>query len=826
MTHAPPVHCIAPVENGASRCPVRDRQNDVSLTAGAPVIFVTQNRPNRRERARSIRTRLPCMASEEGDDGPLVGRTDTLAEIQSDLRNVGPGGTAAVFVTGESGVGKSRLLRETARTMGDAGYSVLSGTCLDIGDASPLHPVLQALRQYQPDLLQWDQAAGADALLDRVSRDLRTVAGEKDLLLVLDDLQWADRSTRQLLLYLLAGLGDVKLSVLAGVRAEALHGAHPLRRVLAELRRLRSVRVVDLAPLDRDQTVELVTAIAGDGIEPEDADRVYKRSGGNPFVAEELARDLRDGRVELSDTLREIFLSRVDELPANAHAVVHAVAAGVEPVEHAVLARVVPLPEPDLIDAVRAAVAHRFVASAADGYRLRHRVVAEILEPEVLRAEPAAWHRRYAEAMETVGSAPEHARLAHHWQQAGEPARALPSVVAAARSAEKLYGFTEAHRYWTLALQLISDDAPERTELLAHAAESAHQCGEHLRALARLEELAGRPDAPGRCDMHLRRARYLAAAGRSATAEVEYERALDAPDCSPRQKASAAAYLAELLLHLGRYADANTRAREALEMAEVNGSTADLVRASAALGFSSAFREDPDAGLAVIRQAVTIAERSGHPDDLGVAYLHLAELLTGPLNNVEEGVLVARRGAERLASLGVGRTYQTRLLAIAGNGLFRVGQWAEADAVLETAMRNRPSGADAVELLLARCRLWVGFGDVDAAHRGLAAVATVLAGGGARYVLPMLTLRAGRARWQARHAEARVAVQRGLTETRSDDLVLLGVLAWHGLRAEAEAHAAGEQVDPVAIRRLRTVVDRMTEGVGNAASPVRAVIDG
>ncbi|MGX6605524.1 helix-turn-helix transcriptional regulator [Micromonosporaceae bacterium Da 78-11] len=764
------------------------------------------------------------MAS-EGDDGPLVGRTDTLAQVTSDLHHVGPGGTAAVFVTGESGVGKSRLLRETAEAMRGAGVSVLSGTCLDIGDASPLHPVLQALRRHDHS----GQTAGADdagALLERVSRDLRAVAGDRRLLLVLDDLQWADRSTRQLLLYLLAGLGDIQLSVLAAVRAEALHGAHPLRRVLAELRRLRSVRVVDLAPLDSEQTLELVAAIAGGTVEPEDADRVYKRSGGNPFVVEELARDLRDGRVELSDTLREIFLSRVDELPANAHAVVHAVAAGVEPVEHAVLARVVKLPEDQLLEAIRAAVAQRFVAGSTEGYRLRHRLVAEILAHEVLPAEAGALHRRYAEALEDQGTALDHTRLAHHWQQAGEPARALPSVVAAARSAERLYGFTEAHRYWTLALDLTADDAPERTELLAHAAESAHRCGEHLRALSRLEELAGRPDAPGRCDLHLRRARYLAAAGRFATAESEYENALRAPDCTPRQRASAAAYLAELLVQLARYADANTRAREALDQAEVNGSTADLVRASAALGFSAAFREDPDVGLAVIRHAVEIAERSGHPDDIGCAYLHLAELLAGPLNNVEEGVLVARRGAERLASLGVGRTYQTRLLAVAGNGLFRIGQWAEADAVLEAAMRHRPSGADAVELLLARCRMWVGFGDVQAAHRDLDAVATMLAGGGARHVLPMLTLRAGLAMWQRRHAEARAAVQRGLTETRSDDLVLLGVLAWHGLRAEAEAHADGEPVDQAAIRRLKVVVDRMTQGVGNAAIPVRAVVDG
>ena len=203
------------------------------------------------------------MASEP-DDAPLVGRSATLAEISSDLLDVGPGGTAAVFVTGESGVGKSRLLRETAEVVRATGAAVLSGTCLDIGDASPLHPVLQALRRIRPGAAAASDAEGdAGALLDRVSRELRAVAGDRRLLLVLDDLQWADRSTRQLLLYLLAGLGDVRLSVLAAVRAESLQGTHPLRRVLAELRRLRSVRVVDLAPLDRDATRELVAAIAG-----------------------------------------------------------------------------------------------------------------------------------------------------------------------------------------------------------------------------------------------------------------------------------------------------------------------------------------------------------------------------------------------------------------------------------------------------------------------------------------------------------------------------------------------------------------------------------
>ncbi|MDG4814427.1 AAA family ATPase [Micromonospora sp. WMMD956] len=780
----------------------------------------------------------------------LVGRADHLTTLQSVLLDgAGPGQTAAVFVTGESGVGKTRLLREAGNRFRAAGALVLTGACLDIGNASPMHPVHQALRRLDMELPDWDTRTAsavrgllqlfteepwgpdrAEGLVERVSRGLHLVAQGRPLVLVLDDLQWVDRSTRQLLLYLLAGLGDLQLSVLAAVRAESLQGTHPLRRVLTELRRLRSVRVVDLAPLDRAGTEQLAAAVLGGPLDARLAESLWQRSGGNPFVVEELARDLREGRDGLSETLREVFLSRMDALPQAAHAVVHAVAAGVEPVPHWLLAEVTRLPEGELIEAVRAAVAHRFLVGDDDGYRLRHRLVAEVLAHELLPAERSALHRRYAEALTTAPAELHQARLAHHWRLAGEPARALPAAVAAAQEAERLHGYAEAHRHWSLALQLADANdhtGIDRAMMLAHAAEAAHHCGEHARALSLLEELADRTDAPPTATLRIRRARYLAAAGRSAPAEAEYRRALAAADCTPRERATAAAHLAELLLHLGRYADAGERAREALELAaQVEGSVSEVVLASMALGFSEAYLEDPDAGLAVMREALDTAERAGRPEDVACAYLHLAELLTGPLNILEEGVVVARRGAERVAELGLGRTYETRLLAIATNGLFRVGQWAEAEKVVAAALRHRPSGADAVELLLARCRLWVGYGDIAAADRDLEAVATVLAGGGARHVIPLLTLRAELAMWQGRHDLARQAVQRGLTEIRSDDVGILAALVWHGLRAEAEAHAARAPVDTTAVRRLREVAERVARKSEHAARPVRNVVDG
>ncbi|MEU5553628.1 AAA family ATPase [Micromonospora sp. NPDC047793] len=778
--------------------------------------------------------------------GPLVGREAELQLIESELlADITPGGTAAVILSGVAGVGKSRLLQEASSRLSAAGAVVLRGTCLHIGD-SPLHPLIHALRRLDTDRMAGntrvasavrelqqmaaDRTAapdGAGALLERVSRGLRLIAQGYPLVLVLDDLQWADRSTRQLLLYLLAGLGDLQLSVLAAVRAESLQGAHPLRRVLTELRRLRSVRVLDLGPLDRGETEQLAASIVGEPLPSEAAEQLWRRSGGNPLVVEELSRDMREGRDDFSDTLREVFSARVDALPQPAHRAVHAVAAGAEPVEHWLLARVVGLPEHDLLEAVRAAVSHRLLVGSDDGYRLRHRLVAEVLEDELLPPERRVLHRRYAEALTSAPGELQQARLAHHWRLAGEPERALPAAVAAAEEAERLHGYAEAHRHWSVAVEL-AEGLPgvDRAKLLARAAEAAHHCGEYARALALLKELAD-TDIPA-CELHIRRARYLAAAGRSALAEVEYEQALAVADCTPGQRATAAARLAELLLQLGRYAEAGQRAREALALAEqVDGATTEVVLASAALGFSEACLEDPDTGLTVLRRALATAERAGRPEDVALAYLYLAELLTGPLNILEEGVVVARRGAERVAELGLGRSYETRLLAIATNGLFRVGQWAEAEKVVATALRHGPSGADAVELLLARCRLSVACGEVEAADRDLDAVATMLAGGGSRHVIPLLTLRAGLAMWQGRHDVARHAVQRGLTETRSDDLVILAVLVWHGLRAEAEAHASRTvAVDDNAVRRLREIADRVASRSERAARPVRYVVDG
>jgi DNA-binding CsgD family transcriptional regulator/tetratricopeptide (TPR) repeat protein len=794
------------------------------------------------------------MARDAGEV-PIIGRTAQVRLLIESFREVEQGDTAAVFVTGDSGVGKTRLIRAATEQMRRSGATVLSGACLDIGDAVPLYALRQALRRFElaaqrsgtpttavQELLALLDAGpgGADTaggLLDRLCRGLSTVSEGRPLVFAVDDLQWADQTTRELVLYLLANLEGIRLLLIAAIRAEALHGTDPLRRMLAELRRLRSVRVLDLAPLDRAQTDELAATIVGRSLAPDDAELVWARSQGNPFLVHELARGAREGRVGLSDTLREIVLSRVDALPRPARAVVHAVAVGAEPVEHALLGPVVRLDEEELIEAARTAVEQRILVAEEDGYRCHHHLIKEVVGTQLLPGERAGLHRRYAEALlEVSGGQAQPARLALHWRLAGERTQALLATIAAAEEAELRYGFAEAFGHWSTALELalpvpvVDAAGGDRRSLLRRAAEAAYRCGEYQGALGMLEELATGTAGAQPCWLRTQRARYLAAAGRPAEAEAEYDRAMAAIGGTARDRAVAAAYSAELLLQLGRYADAGQRAREALELARtVEDSTSSVVLASTALGFSQAYLNDPVAGLAAVEEALQTAERSGSPVDVAGAYLQLAELLTGPLNELERGVVVAHRGAEWVEEVGLGRTYGTRLLAVAANGLFRIGRWADAEEVITAALRHRPSGADAADLLLARCRIWLGYGELDAAEEDLEAVEALLAGGGARQVLPLLTLRAGLAIWRGQYVVAREAVWQGLRPDllRSDDVWLLAPLVWHGLRAEAEAHATGAgQPDPETVAHLRQVTEQIAASSARAAGPVHDAVVG
>jgi DNA-binding CsgD family transcriptional regulator len=798
---------------------------------------------------------------------PLVGREDDVAALTGALDAVQQGRMATVFLVGDAGVGKTRLVQDLVSRADRVNATVLLGGATDIAESPPFWPVASALRtllrsprgdEVQRQLSPWaDQLEELVALrpavpalggpqarvqtLELLHRVVLRLAGGSVVVLVVEDLQWADRSTLDLLAYLVANLADERVLVVATHRTELASDSSAARTMISELGRHRQVRCLEVAPLRREAVAAMVDALAPGRTDL--VELVWKRSAGNAFIAEETLRAAMDGDpTGLPTTLRELVLSRVNRLSEPALRAVRAIALCDGPLPHRLLDTVLDGGGPDLFDALREAVNAGVVVvdDGTDGYRLRHGLMTDVLIRELLPGERVHLHRRYAVALEAAWARElpgVDARLAHHWQSAGDVQRAAAATVAAAEAAGRVRGYAEAHRHWLRAARLAGEStaAPvSRSGCLERAAEAAHLAGDADQAVALLAErlrMAETPDEPGDLDkalLHARTGQYLVAAGRGGEAALAFGRATALLPAvgAEQERAEVLGGHASALWTAGDFAAAQATAERALQLARRMGLAVEEARALATLGFSLAYREDPEAGENALRESLAVAERAADPREVARAYRSLAELLSGPLNELDRGIEIARVGIERVRALGLVRSAGVGLISVAANGLFRRGRWDEADSAIAEAWELAPSGAEALELRLARARMDIGRGRLAPAEDDLEAVDVLSASTvGPRYRIPLLTLRAGLAMWQDRPDVALDHVGSGLdvVEQGSDDVWLVAPLVWHGARARAELARLGlRRPDDGTDARLRRHVADLTR---SAASSVPAIRD-
>ncbi|WP_307805236.1 helix-turn-helix transcriptional regulator [Streptomyces spirodelae] len=425
----------------------------------------------------------------------FVGRRAELTTLGEALCRADAGEPRAVFLGGEAGVGKTRLMQEFLGRAAAGGAVVALGGCVETGgDALPYHPVSAALRSLHrqlgaellaaiegqegelarllPELGEMDrerpEADGRSRLFELTVRLLERLAAERTLVLALEDLHWADRSTRELLSYLLRALTDSRLLIVATYRADDLHRRHPLRPALAEYERLRTVTRLELPRFDRVEVGRQLAAIRGEAPPEQMLDRVFERSEGNAFFVEELACSILDGSPGgLSDSLRDLLLVRVEALPDEVQRVVRIAAQGGSQVEFRLLATVTGLAEGELIEALRTAVGAAVLQPAEEGesFRFRHALMREAVVGDLLPGERSRLSRRYAEVLEVdptlVRSEERAGRLAGYWFDARDPAKALPALIAAAAAARGRHAFAEQHHLLERALELWEDTPAE-----------------------------------------------------------------------------------------------------------------------------------------------------------------------------------------------------------------------------------------------------------------------------------------------------------------------------------------------------------------------------
>ncbi|HYR63952.1 MAG TPA: AAA family ATPase [Actinomycetota bacterium] len=793
----------------------------------------------------------------------IVGRAEEMDCLGQALDRAAGGRGGALIVSGEAGVGKTRLLTEfvAARC---TGATVLVGACLALADGAPPYwPVIDALRSLrladaepalaaiaapgpaaralgEPVLAAAPLAppipagpletelgtepppsgppGGApeparraqDHVFEPVLRTIEQASALGPVVLMVEDLHWSDRSTRDLLTFLIGNLRRQPFLFVGTYRSDALVPGHALHAWLAELLRGAEAELIELPRLSRQAMTSQLGSILGAPVRPDIVEAIWARSEGNAFFAEELLAAMVAGQEELPPTLRQVLLARIGSLSPAATRLLAMVAATGSPVRHELLAALTHLPQEDLgvdlMRAIRECVDQQvLLVDPRGGYTFRHSLLREAVEEQLLPAERIALHRACARVLTAdrslaYGSAA--VELAWHWYAAGDHANALPAAVEAAVAAESSFGFAEACAHLERALQLWETgsvpDVPgapriDGLELRMRAAECANLAGDHARAAAHARAataaLGRGATAPNAALVWERLGRYLWDSGASEDALVAYERAVELVAAGSETPVAARVVGAQAgaLMLAGHYGESRRRAEEALDLARRTGSRREEAQVLGVLGFDLAYLGDPG-GVALLHEARRIAEEDGDADGVARAYLHLATLLSEPLNRLEEAVVVAEEGLARVRTMGLVRFHGATLQAMIANTLFRLGRWDEGERRVREAFDANPAGTAVMDLRLARAKITMARGDFAATAGDLEAVKELsIRAIDPRFTVPVLTLEAGLALWEGRLDDARDAVAAGLAKlTVSQEVWFAAPLAWHGLRTEAD----------------------------------------
>ncbi|MEU5041915.1 helix-turn-helix transcriptional regulator [Streptomyces griseorubiginosus] len=454
---------------------------------------------------------------------PLVGREDELTLLSDVLERARGGDARAVLVAGDAGVGKTRVLHEVAGRAARAGMTVVTGHCVDLGDVGlpylPFTEVLGAVAQderFAPVLGAYpvverlmgggstDEAGDRLRLFEGIAGLLADLADIAPLLLVLEDLHWADQSSRDLLRFLLSrgilqrsagGAPTHRLAVLASYRADDLHRRHPLRPLLAELVRLPAVERLELRPMPDAEVARLVRALRDGPLSDTTVRRIVERAEGNAFYAEELLAATGSGDGGVPSGLADVLLIRFEQLSDTAQQVLRTAAVAGRRVEHDLLRDAVGLPDEELEGALREAIGRQLlVPGEGDTYAFRHALAREAVYADLLPGERARLHGAFARLIEGRGARAESAaERAHHYRESHDLASALAASLEAADHAQRVGAPAEELRHLEAALDLWSavessarptGEGVDRVRLMLRASAAAAHTGELHRAVS------------------------------------------------------------------------------------------------------------------------------------------------------------------------------------------------------------------------------------------------------------------------------------------------------------------------------------------------------
>jgi DNA-binding NarL/FixJ family response regulator/tetratricopeptide (TPR) repeat protein len=685
------------------------------------------------------------MADMPATSAPLVGRRFELAATAALLTDARAGSAGALLLAGDAGVGKTRLLAETIATAEAQHFATMVGHCIDFGDAGvaylpiseafgglvrdnpklvealveefpPLDRLLPARRRLVTQLAAFEDRVDRGALYEAVIGALEAMSAQHPLLLVIEDIHWADQATRDLLGFLLARLRpDSRIAIAASYRSDDLHRRHPLRAAAAEWSRLPRVMRLVLGPLPAEEIRELIRHAQPQQLAELTIGRIVARSGGNAFFAEQLAA-AEDRGAAVPGELADLLMVRLDRLSDPARAVIRAAAVAGRRVSHPLLAAVLDVPAADLDASLREGVdAHLLEPVGAADYGFRHALLAEAVYQDLLPGERVRLHAAYASALASTGSA---AELARHARESHDLPTAFAASVRAGEEAMTVAAAEDAMRHFEAALELVRYAPPEAGrdwagEVALKAADAASVAGHVFRAMAlvkqALAELAETADPLDRAELLLATARYSIPIDSERDALQATAAALRLVPADPPSalRARITAWQARALLALGRNSDVSRWAQEAIEIAAAVGDPEAAAEARTTLAVLDQRLGDPVAAARALREVrdqarergqLTAELRAGY--NLATIYFDNGELEQAA-RTYESTVDRARDGGLPWA------TYGTESLVLATLVRYQLGDWEQSLAHSQVASLSPPP---LVEAMIAAAGLAVRAG--------------------------------------------------------------------------------------------------------------------
>jgi tetratricopeptide (TPR) repeat protein len=634
--------------------------------------------------------------------GTLVGRDAELARLRGLLRDAAAGRAMTGLVSGDAGIGKSRLVAEAMQIAERDGFTVLCGQCAEIGDSVPYLPFADAFRAAPHRV---EKAIKARPVLSRLLPDgdgqapvtdwaglarqqmfgavlslLSELAADGPVLLVIEDLHWADATTRHLVTFLTRMLHRERVAIIGTYRTDDLHRRHPLRDVIAELLRLPMVALVELGPLSATALAEILSGVPNASLPLSAAvlNSLVERAEGNAYYAEELltASWCTDG--VLPTGLAALLLSRVERVSDAAQQVLRVAAVAGGGAADDLVRAASGLPDDAYEEAVREAAGHQLLApDGPEGYRFRHALLREAVYGDLMPGERTRLHARLASLLAgahgTAGKPGAAAELAHHSMASHDIPGAFAASVQAGNEAERLGAPAEAHRHYDLALELWVRVAEAerlagmtRGKLGLKSALAAGASGDVPRAVHLLRHIrewvsgaAGTAEgAELRCRVGERLAYHLLQgedtrwyAEALDVAETTVRETLDEPPTWYRARAMATYAIALMAAH--RYDDARDWASRAREAARAAGSASVEADALATTGQLALRAGNSGEAIGMFTAAV---EQAGAAGAVGVRLRAAYQLATERLARGElaEAASVAHRGVGWAEAEGLG----------------------------------------------------------------------------------------------------------------------------------------------------------------------------